>query len=102
MRTAIVIGILIGMLGCGDNDRAVSCGPCGQNLQCDGPIQQCISPGPCVTNAVGHLVLASDGTYTQDGGGGTFTTSALGVTLRPSAAPAVAALVSVSENSCPF
>lgn len=102
MRTTIMIGLLVGLLGCGDNDAApVTCGACGDgDVQCTGPISDCVASGACETHQAGDIVLNADGTYTQVGGGGSYSVSPSAVILVNSFG--VTSILGVSVGSCPL
>lgn len=100
MRTMILIGILVGVLGCGDNDASVTCGPCGDGgLNCTGPIEECIATGACETHQAGNVILFADGSYTQDNGGGAFTVMP-GILILHDARSTSSALLSVEIATC--
>lgn len=102
MRTTIMIGLLVGMLGCGDNGAAsVTCAPCGNgDVECTGPISDCIAAGTCETHQAGNIALNADGTYAQEGGGGTYSVSPSAVLLVNEFG--VTSVLGVAVGSCPL
>jgi hypothetical protein len=112
IKYALVLGILIGMLGCnGCSDgtgEEVTCQPCGNGgVTCTGAVMECVAKGECdMQGAIGGLVLKIDGTYVQSqvGTSGNWTLGADGAAvLITETAPYVstsAALVSVEINKC--
>lgn len=110
--TALLIGIVAGVLGCdggGSSSPAVSCAECGNgSLDCDGDVAACMtaecvvtgtSLGETVTLNAGHYTLVSPNGTVE----GTFTVTAdsKGIVLT-SSADHVASELGVYTNTCPY